>query len=158
MAYPIRVFDYVVVINVVDGDTIDCIVDLGFSIKYFQRFRLLGVDTPERGQPGYDDAKNYLIQRVLNRDIVLHSTKQDKYGRYLATVIVDGSSVNQELLDLGLARIYAVTQLTEITDASQKRSFEQNGRKKHSKASPRRVQTETGGRHRLVKGRPKPKG
>lgn len=41
----------------IDGDTVDMLVDLGFRITTHQRFRLIGVDTPERGQAGYVEAR-----------------------------------------------------------------------------------------------------
>ena len=48
------------VYNVVDGDTIDVVVDLGFKITTKQRLRLNGIDTPEKGQPGFNEAKEWL--------------------------------------------------------------------------------------------------
>ena len=40
----------------VDGDTVDMVIDLGFRMSTHQRFRLLGVDTPERGEPKWAEA------------------------------------------------------------------------------------------------------
>ncbi len=50
-------YDYAVTVaRVVDGDTLDLDVDLGFYLRSRLRFRLLGIDAPERGQPGYAEA------------------------------------------------------------------------------------------------------
>ena len=105
MAYPVRIFDYGVIRYVVDGDTLDIQLDLGFSVKATQRFRLLRIDTPERGQLGYAEATMYL-KSFEGRPCIVHSTKTDKYGRYLAELFVDGASVNQRMLDLRLAIPY----------------------------------------------------
>lgn len=108
MTYPIRSFDYARIVNVVDGDTCDIEVDLGFSVKVKHRFRLAGINTPERGQPGWQEATDYL-RTFLNLPVIIHSIKLDKYGRYLA-VIFEGdaqrTSINDRLLALGLAVPY----------------------------------------------------
>jgi len=44
---------------VVDGDTVDALVDLGFKIQTIQRLRLARVNTPERSQPAYTEAKEF---------------------------------------------------------------------------------------------------
>lgn len=106
-------------VYVVDGDTVDLMVDLGFRIKVRDRFRLLRINTPERGQPGYAEAKAY-VQRVQEMaphlQVRTHFDGADKYGRMLAEVYyVDwrapniGRTVclNDELLTIGLAVPYA---------------------------------------------------
>jgi len=109
MSYPVRVFEFAVITNVVDGDTCDILIDLMFSIKVKTRFRLARIDTPERGQPGWQEATDFL-NKYLNKPVVLHSTKVDKYGRYLAEIFVESPSgllsVNQMILDNGLGVRY----------------------------------------------------
>lgn len=105
MTYPIRSFEYATIVNVVDGDTCDIEVDLGFSVKVKHRFRLAGINTPERGQPGWQEAKDYLA-RFARMACAIDVTKLDKYGRYLAEIRVDTIHVNQTMLDLGLAVPY----------------------------------------------------
>ncbi|MDR2967323.1 MAG: thermonuclease family protein [Methanobacteriaceae archaeon] len=86
--------------NVVDGDTID-VVGVG-------RVRLVGIDTPERGQPGYEEATNYVKSKCLGKTVYLdidNAEPKDKYGRTLAIVYVDGININQELLKLGYAKV-----------------------------------------------------
>ena len=104
--YPIRRFEYVTVVNVVDGDTVDLEVDLGFSVKVKHRFRLARINTPERGQPGYEEAKQFLVERCLGKAVVIESTKLDKYERYLCEILVGEENMNNALLTAGLAKPY----------------------------------------------------
>lgn len=94
------------VYNVVDGDTVDCLVDLGFKVYSKQRIRLANINTPERGQPGYKEAKVRLEQLVLDKEIVLTTTKQSKWGYFLGELVVNGFNANNMLLAEGLAVEY----------------------------------------------------
>lgn len=101
----VRIFEFAKIVSVVDGDTCDILIDLGFGVSVKQRFRLAGINTPERGQPGFDEAKMFLAT-YLGIPAVIHSIKLDKYGRFLADIYVNGISVNQALLAQGLAVPY----------------------------------------------------
>lgn len=109
MSYPVRVFESAVITNVVDGDTCDISVNLGFSVKVKTRFRLARIDTPERGRPGWQEATDFL-NKYLDKPVILHSTKIDKYGRYLAEIFVESPSgslsINQMIIDNGLGIRY----------------------------------------------------
>lgn len=86
--------------KVIDGDTID--------VGGVGRIRLVGIDTPERGQPGYEEATNYVKDKCLGKTVYLdidNAEPKDKYGRTLAIVYVDGININQELLKLGYAKV-----------------------------------------------------
>ncbi|WP_346854743.1 thermonuclease family protein [uncultured Draconibacterium sp.] len=102
--------------RIVDGDTMDIIVDLGFKISTHQRIRLQGINTPETYNVKKDSeeyrkgslAKEFVIQRIeANNYEALIDTEKDtgKYGRYIATVWLADSpvSLNQELVDKGYA-------------------------------------------------------
>lgn len=101
------------IINIVDGDTVDMIVDLGFGTYVKDRFRLARIDTAELNSKDQaerilaQDAKNWLLH-VLNKEVIFKSIKKDKYGRYLAELYLlnESESLNQQLLDLGLAKLY----------------------------------------------------
>lgn len=99
-----------VVYNVVDGDTVDVQVDLGFKMYSKQRIRLAGIDTPERGQEGYDKAKDRLKELLLGETVCLKTTKASKWGYFLGVIspISDpfGISVNEMMLSEGLAKPY----------------------------------------------------
>lgn len=102
-------FEYkAVVVNVVDGDTVDAQVDLGFKITTHQRLRLAHIDTPERGQPGFAEAGNALREMVLNKPVTICTQKISKWGYYLAEVMLpDGSDVSKRMVDGGFAKPYA---------------------------------------------------
>ena len=86
--------------HVVDGDTID--------VEGTGRIRLVGVNTPERGEPGYSEAKEFVKSMCLSRTVQLDiddAKGHDKYGRVLAVVYVDGVNLNRELLRRGYAEV-----------------------------------------------------
>ena len=86
--------------KVVDGDTI--YLDNG------EKVRFVGVNTPERGVEGYIASKNFVQKLCLNKEVGLDiddSKHNDKYGRTLAVVIVNGKNLNEMLLKEGLAEI-----------------------------------------------------
>lgn len=97
------------VTRVVDGDTIDCTVDLGFGVHSAMRFRLFGLNAPETRGPERPQGmltKGFLSQRIEGKQVVLntHKDKQGKFGRWLATVYQDGTDINQLLIDRDLAK------------------------------------------------------
>lgn len=94
------------VVRVVDGDTVDAEVDLGFHVKLFARFRLLGINAPEKNtQDGMKSLARLAELLPVGSQVVIQTTKdrKEKYGRYLGTFLVDGKSVNQQLVDEGFA-------------------------------------------------------
>lgn len=98
------------VIRWVDGDTVWLEVDLGFRMTTQNDFRLYGVNTPERGKPGFEEATFRVNQLAPVGTEVLVKTYRvpDKYGRWLVLMLADqteGSklSVNQSLVDEKLA-------------------------------------------------------
>lgn len=99
-----------VVTKIVDGDTVDMLVDLGFSIAHEIRVRLHGIDTPERGQAGWQEAIDFLKTLApVGCNIVVKTYKsKDKYGRYLADLYAPGSTatVNDLMIGAQVARVY----------------------------------------------------
>jgi micrococcal nuclease len=93
------------VTKVIDGDTFDAVIDLGFKITTLQKLRLRRIDTREIESAGGMEAKKYLEKRLQYSPVVIRAFKSDKYDRYLADVFVNGKYINQELLDEGLAII-----------------------------------------------------
>lgn len=94
------------VVNVVDGDTVDAVIELGFKVTVTQRLRLDRIDTPERGQPGYQEAKTFVSEMVAGKEVVLKTYKVSKWGYYLADVSVQGRSLSEALVNAGLAKHY----------------------------------------------------
>lgn len=74
------------VLRVIDGDTLVIDLDMGFETHTIKRVRLLGVDTPERGQINYNEAKAFATGTVLGKDVYVQTYKADSFGRYLADV------------------------------------------------------------------------
>lgn len=101
-------FEYRAMIdNVVDGDTVDVRVDLGFKVETKQRIRLAGIDTPERGQIGYHEAKAKLTELLSGKETTMRSSKVSKWGYYLGDFYTaDGTHINQLMIDLKLAKPY----------------------------------------------------
>lgn len=100
-------------VAVVDGDTVDLKVDLGFHVYKVDRFRLLGINTPEHGQSGFQEAKDEVAKWFADRSgkqifIRTRKDKKEKYGRFLATVLeADAAqSLNDLLVSKGLAKTY----------------------------------------------------
>ncbi|MDO8622813.1 MAG: thermonuclease family protein [archaeon] len=87
------------VLRVVDGDTI--------KIEN-ETVRLLGINTPEKGEKYYQEAKDFLEVLILNKTIQLESGKEnrDKYYRKLRYIFVDGKNINLELVKNGFANPY----------------------------------------------------
>lgn len=99
------------IIDVYDGDTVTAMVDLGFYHYQQMIFRLYGINTPElRGE----ERERGLVVRdivramVLNKEVTINSykDKQEKYGRYLANIIVDDIDLNLWLVQNGHAKEY----------------------------------------------------
>lgn len=120
------------VIEVVDGDTIHASIDLGFGFTMNQTLRLRGLDAAELKSSDGREAKEFIEKLLVtrgyekdtrgyeklrkkqtfvtsrtpletSRNIIIRTTKSDKYDRYLADIWVGKKYVNQELLDKGLA-------------------------------------------------------
>jgi micrococcal nuclease len=106
--------------RVVDGDTVDVVVDLGFRVTSAQRLRLIGIDTPE---PNSKEAEERVaahkatayVRKCLERkgtQVRIHSIKEDSFGRWLAEIYFrapEGGKwrhLNGELLKEGLAVSY----------------------------------------------------
>ena len=87
------------VYRVVDGDTV---------ATGNQNVRLLGINTPERGELYHDEAKEFLESKVLNKNVTLEFGKEryDIYNRTLAYVLLDKENVNIEIVENGFANYY----------------------------------------------------
>lgn len=90
--------------NVVDGDTIDVLIDLGFDILFSSRVRLAGIDTPESRTKDLKEkalgleSKEYLKKALKDaKSVVIKTEKMDsseKYGRILGWVYINGDTVS----------------------------------------------------------------
>lgn len=96
------------VVRWVDGDTVWLTVDVGFRITTTNDFRSYGINTPERGQLGYEEATARCNELApAGSDVFITTYKNpDKYGRWLAKVFVGEININQTLINEGLAVSY----------------------------------------------------
>ena len=107
------------VVKVVDGDTLDVVIDLGFDVHVKQRIRLVGVNTPESRTKDLEEkalglaAKAYVEDWCdsCSKDVFVKTEKDGtgKYGRLLARVFADEDQqvcLNEQLIDSGHATEY----------------------------------------------------
>jgi micrococcal nuclease len=100
--------------RIVDGDTVDVIIDLGFSIFYSTRVRLYGIDTPESRTRNKDEkvrgllSKDYLKEWLDQGGVVIRTyrDKRGKFGRVLGEMVVGGRNINLLMVDENLAVKY----------------------------------------------------
>lgn len=101
-------------VRVIDGDTIELMIDVGFYFWYKTKVRLLGVDTPEIKGETRDlglVSKAYVEEALGHAtDMYVHTEKGDSFGRWLAELhyeyLGEWNYLNVELLDKGLAAPY----------------------------------------------------
>ena len=100
-------------IRVIDGDTIDVNIDLGFNIWHKGRIRMAGIDTPESRTRNKAEkvlglaAKSRLKELLKKKKLSINCTKEKgKFGRILADVLADDININKQLFEEGHARPY----------------------------------------------------
>ncbi len=106
------------VTKVVDGDTIDANIDLGFDISLTKRIRLAGIDSPESRTTNLKEkalgleSKEWLKKSLEGaKDIIIKTEKPDsteKYGRIIGHLFINGqeTSLNNQMIDEGYALAY----------------------------------------------------
>ena len=124
------------VTKIVDGDTIDVMLDLGFDIKYKSRVRLFGIDTPESRTRDKVEKKYGLLSKKFlqeqikkSKKVTIKTYKGDetgKFGRILGDVFIDGKSVNSLMCQKGHAVEYYGQSKDDVEAAHLK------NRKRHS--------------------------
>ena len=102
--------------NIVDGDTADADIDVGFHIKMKQRLRFNRINTSEMHSSIAAErelavaAKQFSSDAILNKAVIITTSKSDAFGRYLAEIYYDKGGIqvnlNDELLENGLAKIF----------------------------------------------------
>jgi micrococcal nuclease len=119
------VFEYPVkIVRVVDGDTVDVDIDLGFGIWiHKERIRLLGIDTPEsrtrdKVEKIFGKLASQFLKESLGKTSVLRTSKDKsgKFGRILGEFIVDGESINQVMVAKRLAVRYHGQSKDDVED------------------------------------------
>ena len=102
--------------RVIDGDTVDLDIDLGFGVTLSHRVRLKGIDAAETRTLNIEEkAKGLAAKEWLTKELskqgewIIETTKEDKYGRILGTLYLVGEpvTVNERMLNEGIADPYS---------------------------------------------------
>ena len=99
-------------VRVVDGDTIDANIDLGFDITIKKRIRLSGIDAPESRTRDLEEkklglaSKDRLEEMLEDGKFILESKELGKYGRVLGVLHKEGQNLNDLLIKEGYAEEY----------------------------------------------------
>lgn len=117
------------IIKVVDGDTFDCILDLGFNVLLEARVRMAGIDTPESRTTDKTEkvfglaSKEYLKERITKAKTIVIKTEiaqeLEKFGRVLGHVFADGVNINQLMCQDGYAVAYWGQNKDDVQDEHQ---------------------------------------
>ena len=92
-------------IKVVDGDTIDCWIDLGFKVKFKARVRYMGLDTWESRTRDLEEKKKGLLAKARNKELLeqgifkLKSFGTGKYGRVLGEIFISPDFVGEHITE-----------------------------------------------------------
>lgn len=103
------------IIRIVDGDTIDVLINLGFNISIKQRIRLKGINAAETRTLNLEekikglDAKEWLIKELSREgEWFIKTFKEDKYGRILGILYYENETINinDKMINEGIAKPY----------------------------------------------------
>ncbi len=103
--------------RVIDGDTLDVLTREGDTIT----IRLALIDAPERNDPGFNEAKNFITEQCLNKNAEVDPDNSQglTYGRTVAVVYCEDVNVNEAILDNNLADIYqSLCDVSEFADTN----------------------------------------
>ena len=114
-------------VRVVDGETVDLMIDLGFDTSRKERFRLYGVDAPEMRTEAGKAAKAWIEDALMPLEAIYVETiqletkaKRDKYGRFLAVLYVDLGDLRANLPPKTLALESVNAQMIEAGHAKER--------------------------------------
>jgi micrococcal nuclease len=115
-----------IIIKVIDGDTADVDIDLGFGVwMKKQRIRFYGIDTPESRTRDLEEKKYGLMAKEMvlahlpigsTQILRTHKDGVGKYGRILGSFVVDDTTLNQMLIDTHNAVAYFGQSKEDIED------------------------------------------
>ncbi len=100
------------VVGVTDGDTITVLDSSNRQYK----IRFAGIDAPEKNQPFGQRAKEHLSELVFNRQVIVETEKEDRYGRTVGKVLVSGRDTNLAMVVAGYAWHYKKYQAEQSPD------------------------------------------
>lgn len=104
------------ILRVLDGDTVDAEVDLGFSTTTQQRFRIFGVNSPEKDTAEGVAAREFVAGllyaakevhiQTMKASSLRSDEKKEKFGRYLVNLVVDGRPLSEIIIEAGHGKAY----------------------------------------------------
>jgi len=116
MTQPEEFYNYRVksIVKIIDGDTFDCILDLGFDVLLEARVRMMGIDTPESRTRDEEEKKFGLLakewlKKNLHGEILIQTevdNEKGKFGRILGTVWAEGKNLNESMIQEHMAVAY----------------------------------------------------
>lgn len=94
------------VMRVIDGDTLEVALDLGFNISFTEKLRLFNINAPELKTEEGVKARDFLLYLLGDGNITVNTIKdrKGKYGRYLAILFKDNVNINLEMVNEGHAK------------------------------------------------------
>jgi micrococcal nuclease len=93
--------------RVIDGDTLDVLIDLGFHIASLIRVRLARIDAPEMKTPEGKSLKTLLQEKIPEgTECIVTTNKGDRYGRWIAEIIINKENLSDWLLQQNLVILY----------------------------------------------------
>lgn len=102
-----------IITRVVDGDTVDAVLDLGFNLKYKARFRIKNLDTPETWRPKSESERDhgesatmFATELLLDKQVIISTEPVvGIYGRYSASIVLpDGSDFATVMANAGFQK------------------------------------------------------
>jgi len=114
--------------KVVDGDTLDIVLNLGFNVLHSVRVRMAGIDTPESRTRDLDEKatgklakaflKDWLSQENEKKKIVVRTFKKTKgkFGRVIAEIWVNDVNVNEDMIECYHAVPYSAQNKSEVAE------------------------------------------
>ncbi|MFZ6016703.1 MAG: thermonuclease family protein [Nitrospirota bacterium] len=83
---------------IIDGDTF-------WSKRHNNKIRILGIDCPEKGEPGHQEAKDFLYELLKSSTLRIKKKGIDKYGRVLAEIFVNGENIALKIKEKGFDKL-----------------------------------------------------
>lgn len=100
------------VLSVYDGDTATLLIDVGFNIHLKEKVRFHGIDTPEiRTKNKAEKKKGLFVKKFVKdmiegKEVLIETTKEGKFGRYLVIIFINGKNLNKLLIKKRYAKGY----------------------------------------------------
>ena len=114
--------------RIVDGDTV--------KLTNGATLRLLGINTPEKNMPFFQEATDFLTILIQNKSVQVETHGTDRYGRTLSYIFLNDENVNKQILTQGLATLYYYDKDSHYEELKQAEEFARLNRKALWKKSP----------------------